>query len=144
MVAPAFEPGGPNKFSNGFTAQNQDHNLRSSQEVVGYNIEAQDGEIGHLQGMLIDEETFAIRYLIISTSNWWLGHSVLIAPQWISEVSWPASKICVDMTQQQIKDAPLFDPEQPLDREWETSIHKHYGRVGYWDTGLIKHMPAGF
>ena len=48
-----------------------------------YRIEASDGGIGHVQGLLLDEDTWAIRYLIVDTSNWWLGHQVLIAPQWI-------------------------------------------------------------
>jgi hypothetical protein len=135
---------GAHKCSDGFSAQNKDHQLRSSQEVVGYHIEAHDGEIGHLEGMLIDEETFAIRYLIINTSNWWMGHAVLIAPQWIKEVSWAASKIYVDMTQEQIKHAPEFDPNQPLGREWETSTHEHYGRKGYWDNGAVQNLPTGF
>ena len=29
-------------------------------------------------------QTWAIRYLVVDTSNWWMGHKVLIAPPWIS------------------------------------------------------------
>jgi len=113
--------------------RNQDHHLRSTLAVTGYHLEATDGDLGHLQGMLIDTDTWAIRYLIINTGNWWLGHLVLIAPQWIKEVSWVTSKIYVAMTQQQVKDAPLFDPAIPFNREHEKGIHLHYGRNGYWE-----------
>lgn len=113
--------------------RDQDHHLRSSLEVTGYHLEAKDGDLGHLEGMLIDTDTWAIRYLIINTSNWWLGYQVLIAPQWIKEVSWETSKIYVDMTQQQVKDAPTFDPTIPFNREHEKGIHLHYGRRGYWE-----------
>ena len=114
--------------------RDQDRHLRSSHTVTGgYHLEAKDGDLGHLQGMLIDIDTWAIRYLIINTSNWWLGHSVLIAPQWIKEVSWLTSKIYVDMTRQQLKDAPLFDPNIPFNREHEKGLHLHYGRNGYWE-----------
>jgi hypothetical protein len=44
--------------------------------------------MGHVQGLLVDEQTWAIRYLIVQTSAWWLGHQVLIAPQWIRDMSW--------------------------------------------------------
>lgn len=114
--------------------RDDDHHLRSSLAVTGYQLEAKDGDLGHLQGMLIDADTWAIRYLIINTSNWWVGHLVLIAPQWIKEVSWPTSKIYVDMTQQQIKEAPVFDPSIPLNREHEKEIYLHYGRNGYWES----------
>lgn len=120
----------PDMFANDNAALpgDNDHHLRSSDAVTGYHLDAKDGELGHLQGMLIDVDTWAIRYLIINTSNWWLGHLVLIAPKWIKEVSWPTSKIYVDMTQQQVKDAPTFDPSTPFNLEHEQSLQTHYGR----------------
>jgi uncharacterized protein YrrD len=91
--------------------RDQDHHLRSSRVVTGYQLEAKDGDLGHLQGMLIDTDTWAIRYLIINTGHWWSGHQVLIAPQSIRDVSWPRSKIYVEMTQEEVKNASLFDPD---------------------------------
>src|SRR5665213_326286 len=37
---------------------NDDPHLRSCKAVTGYHISAVDGEIGHLQGMLVDEESW--------------------------------------------------------------------------------------
>ena len=34
----------------------------------------------------------------MDTSNWWLGHQVLIAPQWIREVRWFDNMVAVDAT----------------------------------------------
>lgn len=110
-----------------------DRHLRSCKEIINYHIQALDGEIGHLQGMLIDEDTWAVRYFIVNTSNWWLGHQIVIAPSWIKDISWGDSKVSIDMTQQQIKDAPLFDPKVPFSRQQELGIHIHYGRTGYWE-----------
>jgi hypothetical protein len=81
---------------------------------------------------LVDEQTWAIRYLIVNTSNWWLGHQVLIAPYWIENVSWSHSSVSVDLTRQAVKDAPRYDPTAPMDRELEIGLYKHYGRPGYW------------
>jgi len=61
------------------TESESDPHLRSCNAVVGYHIEASDGEIGHVQGLLVDEESWAIRYLVVNTSNcggsvttcWW-------------------------------------------------------------------------
>ncbi len=88
-----------------------DHHLRSSTVVRGYHLEATDGDLGHIDDMLMDADTWEIKQLIINTSNWWLGHQVLIAPQSIKEVSWSNSKIYTDKTQQQVKNAPVFDAE---------------------------------
>lgn len=109
-----------------------DLHLRSCRAVTGYHIEARDGGIGHVEGFLVEERTWAIRYLIVDTSNWWLGHSVLIAPQWIRGVRWSDSTVSVNLTRQEVKEAPPYDPAVPLDRASETDIHEHYGRPGYW------------
>ena len=65
-----------------------DSHLRSCKAVTGHHIEATDGEIGHVEDFLLDDETWAIRYIVVDTSNWWLGHKVLVAPRWIRSVSW--------------------------------------------------------
>ncbi|MEO7127553.1 MAG: PRC-barrel domain-containing protein [Rhodoferax sp.] len=109
-----------------------DPHLRSCNAVVGYHIHASDGEIGHVAGMLVDEQTWAVRYLVVDTSNWWLGHQVLIAPQWIEAVNWFNNTVSVSMTRQAIKDAPAYDSQAPLSREGEDRLYKHYGHDGYW------------
>ena len=112
--------------------ENDDPHLRSCKAVVGYHIQATDGDIGHVEGLLVDEETWAVRYVIVNTSNWWLGHQVLIAPQWIQDVSWSDATVFVNLNRQAVKDAPPYDSEAQLERKQEMGIHEHYGRPGYW------------
>jgi uncharacterized protein YrrD len=112
--------------------RNDDPHLRSCKAVVGYHIVASDGEIGHVHGLLVDERSWAIRYLVVNTSNWWVGHQVLIAPQWIAEVSWSEATVTVDLTREAVREAPPYDESSKLDRQQEVGIYKHYGRPGYW------------
>jgi uncharacterized protein YrrD len=112
--------------------RDDDPHLRSVKAVTGYHIKAQDGEIGHVQGVIIDEETWAIRYLSVDTSNWWVGHKVLVAPQWIQEVSWSDRVVAVNMARNAIQEAPAWDSAIPPDRAQEIDIYKHYDRAGYW------------
>jgi hypothetical protein len=112
--------------------QNGDPHLRSYKALMGYHIEATDGGMGQLQGLLLDEQSWAIRYLIVDTSSWWLGHRVLIAPQWIQDITWPDAIVAINMTQQAVKDAPPYDPKVPLDRDAEACLYRHHGRAGYW------------
>jgi len=114
------------------TASESDPHLRSCNAVVGYSIEALDGEIGHVHGLLVDDESWAIRYLVVRTSNWWLGHDVLVAPQWIKGVSWAEQAVAVDLTRETLKQAPWYDPAVSLSREMEIAVYKHYGLSGYW------------
>jgi hypothetical protein len=114
-----------------------DPHLRSCRAVMKYHIHASDGDIGHVDGLLVDDETWAIRYLIVDTGNWWLGHKLLVAPQWIEAVSWDDSKVSVKMTRQAIKDAPAYDPTTRLERRDEADLYDHYGRPGYWSDDLV-------
>jgi hypothetical protein len=109
-----------------------DPNLRSTRAVTGHSIQAVDGEIGHVDDFLIDDETWAIRYLIISTGTWWPGKSVLVSTQWIEQVSWPESKVFVDLSRETIKRSPKYTNDSLPTRSDEATLHQHYKRQGYW------------
>jgi hypothetical protein len=120
----------------------EDCHLRSCRTVIGYHIHATDGDIGHVQDLLVDDQTWAIRYLVVDTSNWWGGHRVLVAPQWIEAVSWPDAKVSVDLTRQAVKAAPRYDSAAQLDREKEEAMYQYYGRTGYWTVRTTTHAAA--
>jgi hypothetical protein len=112
--------------------RNDDPHLRSCAAVDGYRVQASDGEIGHVSGFLVDEDSWAIRYLIVDTSNWWMGQQVLVAPPWITGVNWSDKTVAIDLSRNAIKASPVYDARVLMDRAWERSLHKHYGRTGYW------------
>lgn len=109
-----------------------DPHLRSTQEVTGYHIQATDGEIGHVEDFIIDDETWAIRYLIVSTRNWWPGKKILVSPQWIERVSWSESLVFVNLSRESIKQGPEYDEAEGVTRDYETRLHRHYELEGYW------------
>jgi len=114
-----------------------DPHLRSTQDVTGHHIQALDGEIGHVEDFIIDDETWAIRYLVIDTKNWWAGKRVLISPQWIERVSWGEMKVFVNLSREKIKCAPEYTKDSLLTRDYEIGLHGHYNRQGYWSDGLV-------
>ncbi len=114
---------------------NDDPHLRSGNAVTGYHIEAKDGAIGHVAGYLIDDATWAVRYLIVDTSNWWVGHKVLIAPEWITGVHWANETVSVNLSRASVKDAPPYDPNVAWSRDQGRDLYRHYGRTGHWADG---------
>lgn len=109
-----------------------DSHLRSTHEVSGYHIRTSDGEIGHVDDFVMDDETWAVRYLLVNTHNWWPGKHVLLAPAWISAVNWSDRTVDVDLPRNTIKNGPAYDPTQ-LNREYEQRLYTHYQRSPYWD-----------
>jgi len=112
--------------------ESPDSHLRSTDEVKGYHIEATDGEIGHVEDFIVDDVTWAIRYLEVDTRNWWPGKKVLVSPSWIDNVSWPDSKVYVVLSRETIKNGPDYVESIPITREFEKKLHDHYGRPAYW------------
>jgi uncharacterized protein YrrD len=115
-----------------------DHHLRSTHAVTGYVIQAQNGELGQVEDFIMDDETWAIRYLIINIGTWLSGKRVLISPQWIEQVSWSESKVLVNLPRQTIKGSPEFTGESLITRDYEIGLHAHYNRPGYWGEELVK------
>jgi len=109
-----------------------DTNLRSTHDVSGHRIQAVDGEIGHVDGFILDDETWAICYLVVDTQNWWPGRKVLISPQWIERVSWEESKVFINLPRETIKRAPEYQDGALLTRDYEVGLYRHYNRKGYW------------
>jgi len=112
--------------------RNDDPHLRSCNAVVGHHIHATDGDIGHVAGFLVDEKTWAIRYLVVDTSNWWVGHKVLVAPPWIKGVHWSDQTVSVDLGRESIKNAPPYDSASDWSRDHDFRLYRHYGRGGSW------------
>lgn len=112
----------------------EDYHLRSAEDVNGHHIQGTDEEIGHVEDFVFDDETWALRYFIVDTRNWWPGgRKVLIATHWIDRIDWSTSMVYVNLTQDQIRNSPELDPDQPLDRSTEATLHEHYGKRIYWE-----------
>jgi uncharacterized protein YrrD len=107
-------------------------NLRSSKEVDGYNFQATDGEIGHVDDFIINDDTWTIRYVVLDTKNWLPGKKILISTQWIDRISWEDSKVYVDLARETIKNVPEYDEDEVITRDYESRLHQHYNREGYW------------
>jgi len=109
-----------------------DPHLRNTRAVTGYDIQAKDGEIGHVEDFIIDDETWAIRYLIVDTRSWWAGKMVLVSPRWIKSISWKESAVFVNLNRATIKQSPEYIEGSALNREYEAELHRHYNFEGYW------------
>lgn len=112
--------------------ESADSHLRSTEAVAGYNIDAKDGDIGHVDRFIVNDEAWAIRYLEVATKNWWPGKKVLLSPSSVERVSWEEMKVFVAVTREAIKTCPEYVDTVPITREYENKLYFHYGRPPYW------------
>ena len=111
-----------------------DVHLRSSVKVAGYEIQASDDSIGHVEDFIFDDDAWTIRYLLVDTRNWWPGgRKVLIGTHWIDRIDWATKMVHVKLTREQVRSSPDYHDPQPIDRDYEKRLHAAYDRQGYWD-----------
>ncbi len=104
--------------------------LRSAQEVSGYPVQGSDDGIGVVCDFLVDDATWAIRYLVVDTGHWWAEHKVLIAPGWATRIGFDERRVFLDMTRDAIRRSPVWIEHGEVDRDYEARLHEHHGRAG--------------
>ena len=107
-----------------------DPQLRSYVEVVGYHIQAVDGSIGHVENFMLDDSDWSLSYFIVDTSNWWFGAHVLIAPFAVTGIDWPDRLVHLDVSREQVKTSPIWDPLVAFNSVYAQRLHRHYGWPG--------------
>ena len=82
--------------------------LHKTTKIQGYHLFATDGEIGHVDDFLIDED-WTVPYLVVDTSNWIGGKWVLIPSAAVEYVDSPKKIIRVNLSREEIKHGPSVD-----------------------------------
>jgi hypothetical protein len=70
---------------------NEHQHLQNGTAVLGHAIRTEDGDIGHVEDVLVDDEAWAIRYMVVDAKNWWPGKKVFVSPEWLTQATWDES-----------------------------------------------------
>lgn len=109
---------------------------RNINSLIGFSMEAKDGEIGEVKDFYFDDETWTIRYLILKTGSWLSGREVLISPVSIIKHSWKASSFPVNLSKEQISNSPSIDTDKPVSSQQEIELFAYYPWGPYWGSGF--------
>lgn len=99
-------------------------------DLVGYEIEATDGSIGHVEAATTE---VGAQFLVIDAGGWLRDKKVMLPAGVITSVDHEDRKIFVDRTKRQIKDAPEFDEETAYTPTYREKLGGYYGPM---DSGL--------
>jgi hypothetical protein len=116
--------------------------LRSVKSLVGYKIQAEDGDVGKVNEFLYDDETWTIRYLVVDTGSWLSGRKVLLSPlDTISTPDWALKTFPVDLSKEQVKNSPEINVVKPVSRQQQQELHTYYGWPVYWPSVTPSGLP---
>jgi sporulation protein YlmC with PRC-barrel domain len=71
--------------------QSGDQHLQNATALMGHAIRTEEGEIGRVEDVLVDDKAWAIRYMVVDTKNWWPGKKVFVSPEWLTQATWDES-----------------------------------------------------
>jgi hypothetical protein len=85
--------------------------LRRAKDMLGYSIIATDGEVGSISDLVIDDEHFKLRYVVIDTGDGLSRRRVLLAPSSISNVQPERKTVMVSLDRRDVEGSPSYEPE---------------------------------
>ena len=94
-----------------------DCHLRSSNQVIGYEVMATDGPAGTVEDFVFDDDSWAIRHAVVDTRKWLHGQHVLLPPESIVGLSWSEHEVYVNVARETVETSPEYDPGPAVSAE---------------------------
>lgn len=96
----------------------------STDILTRFAVEATDGSIGHVDAA---SNELGAGYIVVDTGPWIFGRKVVIPAGAISRVDLDKELVMLDLTKEQIKDSPEFDPNIGWDDiEYRGTLGEYY------------------
>jgi hypothetical protein len=96
---------------------------RGRSVLDGYDVEATDGGIGS-----VDEASNEVdgAHLVVDTGPWIFGRKVLLPAGTVQRVDHAERKVYVDLTKEQIKNSPEYDPDTFDKPDYRSQVGSYY------------------
>jgi hypothetical protein len=121
---------------------------RNVNGITGYRIVATDGEVGKVEELYLDDQTWVIRYLVVKMEDDvsgvsgvfplspMSGRKVLLAPDALIKDHVVQGVFFVNHTKEQIRNSPDIDTDKPVSQQQEIELYGHYAWKGYSESGF--------
>lgn len=100
--------------------------LRSANELLGYELQGTDERIGTVNDLILNPADWSVAWLSVDTGNWLPGRLIVVAPDWVTDVSWEERSFSVGVTTRQIEESPQLADLKGLERSAEEALHAFY------------------
>jgi hypothetical protein len=83
---------------------------RSTKEIIGYSIQARDGECGFVDDFIVDTEgKWDITHAVVKIHKWLPGRRVLLPTAEMQKMSWGMRKVYTSLTINDIDNRPEYN-----------------------------------
>jgi hypothetical protein len=95
----------------------------STEGITGFGVEATDGSIGHIDAA---SNEIGAGYIVVDTGPWIFGSKVLIPAGAITEVDLINEKVYLELSKEQIKNAPEYSADPTPDDSYLGLVGTYY------------------
>lgn len=88
----------------------------SARQAAGLLIQAEDGPAGRVSDLLIDDETWAIQYIVAATGQGWRSPQVLFPLEWVAALELRHCRVRVRRSRAELSAAPRVAAPSPRSR----------------------------
>ncbi len=106
--------------------------LRTLTDLHGCTVRASDGEIGSIEQVHFDDETWGIRYMVVQTGDWFPDRQVVVSLYSLRHVDWSSNSVYVNLTREQVLNSPALDTHRAVSRQHEIEYLRYYNYPIYW------------
>ncbi|MFP4377388.1 MAG: PRC-barrel domain-containing protein [Spirochaetales bacterium] len=114
------------------SVENEDYHIRSTQEVIGYDVQAAGEKVGKVGGFVIEGSNWAVRYIRIEAKDTIGGGNLYVSPHWVDDISWIEADLKLDIGADRLMDVPVVGTTGSISREEEEKLHDFFQQPRYW------------
>lgn len=108
--------------------------FRTIKQLQGITVRGRDGELGTVTDCYFDDQEWAIRYIVVDSAAGLSAEPVLISPAAVDRPDWQGQALPVNLTRDQVRNAPGIGTDRPVSRQQEIDLSAYYGWPAYWPT----------
>lgn len=108
-------------------------NLTSALSILKYDAIAQDGNIGHVDDIIVDDEKWDIVNIIIDTGKILPDRQVAINPALVRKINSTTHFLDMGISHDAIDKLPNFDPDAMINRQPEIHLYDYHGKPRQWE-----------
>ena len=116
--------------------------LWAASMMKGYAVSGIDGKLGTVTDLLFDDTNWKMRWLVVSTGNWFPDHDVLLPVAALGYPNPERHQFGVTLTVREIRDSPHVEGDLPVSRQAEIDAPPHHAatapRTGYTVLAMSK------
>ncbi|HEU4579186.1 MAG TPA: hypothetical protein VFS67_13070 [Polyangiaceae bacterium] len=88
--------------------------LQSLKQLIGFGLDDAQGNVGHIEDLIVDDDSWHCRYLVLNGEIRLGGRKALVPTEWLGSVQLAEHRVAAPVPRARIENQPEFNPDAPV------------------------------